>query len=53
MDNFGFQTKAFSENKDLIDEGIFDDDQVLQGDCNIGLPSLDVDNDDDYFEPIS
>ncbi|CAI2375999.1 unnamed protein product [Moneuplotes crassus] len=41
-----------SENKDLIDEGIFDDDQALQREGHLGLPSLEDDNEDDYFEPI-
>lgn len=42
----------FSENKDLIDEGIFDEDKDLEGAGHLGLPSLEDDNDDEYFEPV-
>ena len=46
------------ENKDLIDEGIFDgegneEDDFGEDQVNLALPDLDIDNEDDYFEAIT
>ena len=52
----GREKVEFQENKDLIDEGIFNDEMVINNwddeDVNIGLPRLEEDNEDDYFEAL-